>query len=90
MFSSDTLVEKTYRDCINNLSEDCKPNCGMTIKQFKELRSLEFGWCKAKLDWRHSDGQEQWSEKFIYKNFTRIYTFENGRLVEWVDIMDKY
>ena len=86
MFSSDPLVEKTYIDCINNLIDDCKPVKGMTIKQFKELRTLELGSFKAKMDWRDSEGHEQWSEKFTYKNFTRIYTFETGTLVEWVDI----
>lgn len=86
LFSTDPLVEKTYVDCINNLQEVCRPALGMTFRQLKELRTLESSRFKGKLDWRDSDGSEQWSEKFKYHKFIRIYTFNNGRLTDWTDM----
>ncbi len=85
-FSGDPWIQRVYSRCVKEMSEDCHPEKGMTLYQVKELRTLETGNCVIKLDWKHSDGYEQWSERIFHLRIARIYTFRHGRLEEWVDI----
>ena len=62
------------------------PVRGMTLEQLKKYRKRDNPYPPLKLDWRHSDGYEQWSRKFGLDGFIRIYTIENGILIEWMDV----